>query len=90
MEAKQRISGDSIRKVDLDELCTEAQSVIQSLDITNKKQVIKDLVEKVIIKKGGDEIETWIHLQLNQAHQMGYGPERRDCWFAERGEVHAF
>jgi len=81
-DIKNRIQDDNIKKVDIDELCTEAQSVIQSLDITDRKQVIKDLVEKVIIKKGGDEVETWIHLQLNQAHQMGYGTERRDTHFA--------
>jgi hypothetical protein len=47
-------------------------------------------VEKVIIKKGGDEVETWIHLQLNQAHQMGYGTERRDCRFTKRWKINAF
>lgn len=80
-DIKNRINEDSFKKVNLDELCEEAQRVIKSLDTTDRKQIVKDLVEKVIIKKGGDEVETWIHLQLYQAHQMGYGTEHRDSGF---------
>jgi len=77
-----------LAKVDLNELCEEAQRVIKSLDTADREQVVKDLVEKVIIKKGGDEVETWAHLPLYQAHLMGYGTERRNCGVGECGEVH--
>ncbi len=89
-EIKNGSNSDNAAKVSLDDLCEEAQSVIKSLDTTNKKQVIRDLVEKTIIKKGGDEVETWINIPLNQAHQMGYGAKRRNCRFAKCGEVHTF
>jgi site-specific DNA recombinase len=76
-DVKKRVQDDNLNTVNVNELCEEAQRVIKSLDTTDRKQVVKDLVEKVIIKKGGDEVETWIHLPLYQAHQMGYGTERR-------------
>lgn len=89
-EVKRRVSSNKTDKVNLDELCQEAQRVIKSQENSEKRQIIRDLVEKVIIKKGGDEVETWIHIPLYQAHQMGYGIERRNCGTSKRRQVDAF
>jgi site-specific DNA recombinase len=89
-EIKNRACPSKFQNINLNELCQEAQSVIESLDATNKKQIVRELVEKVIIKKGGDEVETWIKILISQPHHMGYGAERRDCWSTKCGEVHTF
>ncbi len=87
-EIKSRNSQNKLNSINLDELCQEAQRVIKSLEDNKKRQIIRDLVEKIIIKKGGDEVETWIHIPLNQAHQMGYEFEGRNCRFTKCGKVH--
>ena len=66
------------KKIDLNELCQEAERVIKSQENNEKRQIIRDLVEKIVIKKGGDEVESWINIPLYQAHQMGYGIKRRN------------
>jgi site-specific DNA recombinase len=88
-EIKARSNERPDNKIDINALCEEAISVIKSRESTNQKQIIKDLVDKIIIKKGGDEVETWIHIPINQAHLMGYGTKRRSCGTAKRGEVNA-
>ena len=87
-EIKNRACPSKFQNINLNELCQEAQSVIESLDATNKKQIVRELVEKVVIKKGGDEVETWIKILISQPHHMGYGAERRNCRFAKCGEIH--
>ena len=89
-EIKKRAKGSKIADIDLDDLCQEAAQVIQSLELTNRRQIIKDLVDKIVIKKGGDEVETWINIPLTQAHLMGYGTKRRDSWSAECGQIDPF
>ncbi len=79
-EIKNKSNSENSADVSLIELCKEAESVIKSQDTTDRKQVVRELVDKIIIKKGGDEVETWIHIPLNQAHLMGYGAKRRSCW----------
>lgn len=89
-EIKHKSNERQDNKIDINALCEEAIRVIKSRESTNQKQIIKDLVDKIIIKKGGDEVETWIHIPINQDHQMGYGAERRDSGVAECGQVDAF
>lgn len=83
-EIKVRSNERQDNKIDINALCEEAISVIKSRESTNQKQIIRDLVDKIIIKKGGDEVETWIHIPINQAHLMGYGAKRRNSWTSER------
>ncbi len=78
VEMEKKVNMPDTKKVDLDELCQEAQRVIKSQENNEKRQIIRDLVEKIVIKKGGDEVESWINIPLYQAHQMGYGIKRRN------------
>lgn len=77
-EINKKVLEASDCKIDINTLCEEAIRVIKSRESTNQKQIIKDLVDKIIIKKGGDEVETWIHIPITQAHLMGYGAISRD------------
>lgn len=76
---RKKASSKFVAKIELEDLCEEAQVVIKSLADTDKKQIIRDLVDRVIIKKGGNEVESWIHIPI-QAHYMGYGAKRRNSW----------
>lgn len=83
-----RMEKESVEGITLNEICDEAIKVIKSLDFDNKFQVIRDIIDKVIIK-GRREVEVWCHIPIQQAAlNMGYGPERRNCRVAECGEVH--
>lgn len=66
----------------VDDICYEAEKVLKSLDLSNKVQVIKDIIDRVIIQKGVKEVEVWGHVPvvptLNQ--KLGYEPESRDSW----------
>jgi site-specific DNA recombinase len=74
-----RMEKGNIQGITLNEICEEAIKVIKSLDFDNKFQVIRDIIDKVIIK-GRREVEVWCHIPITQAAlNMGYGPERRDC-----------
>ncbi len=78
-------------EIDVNDLVEEAKRIITNLDFTDKFKVVRDIISKVIVsERSGAEI--WIHLPLPATitEKLGYEPERRNCWFAKRGEVHAF
>lgn len=74
-----------VDKIQVEELCEEAQKVLKSLDLSNKKLIIRDIISKVIIKEEG-EVEVRGQLALSNQN-MGYEPISRDCGTAECGEV---
>lgn len=92
-ELKAKVSPEIV-SIEADELCNEAKKVIKSLDFYNKKNLIRDIIEKVIIKERS-EVEVLCHIPLPQlsltsAHKLGHEPIGRDSWPAECGEVDAF
>ena len=64
------------------ELCQEAKKVLKSLDVTNQIQIIKDMVEKVIIY-ANREVESWVCLPLNHL-KLGYETEDRNSGSSQR------
>lgn len=69
-----------------DELCEEAKKTLKSLDYTNKKNLIRDIIEKVIIKERR-LVEVWTHIPLPQqvftaTEKLGHEPIGRDSGFA--------
>lgn len=62
-------------------LCDEARKVIESLDISNKILVIRDLIDKVIVKEDR-KVEVWGHIPLIPL-KLEYEPINRNCWFAQ-------
>lgn len=81
-----RIPEEDVSSIDVDELCDEATKVLKTLDLSNKNKVVRDIIDKIIIKERSS-VEVWGHLTLfNQ--KLGYEPESRNCWFAECREVY--
>lgn len=57
-------------------MIVEAKRIISSLDLVSKVQVIRDIIDKCIVK-GGNTVEVIGHLPLF-AVNMGYEPISRD------------
>lgn len=82
----------------LDELVAKssqetAEKYLEKLDFSNKIQVIRDIIEKVIIKERS-EVEVLCHIPLPQlsltsAHKLGHEPISRDCRTSECRKVDA-
>jgi len=63
-------------KVGVGELVTEAVNVIKSLELKDKKQVIHDIIDKIIVTERR-RVEVWGHIPLNTsplALKLGYEP----------------
>ncbi|OGC91815.1 hypothetical protein A2876_04615 [Candidatus Amesbacteria bacterium RIFCSPHIGHO2_01_FULL_48_32b] len=75
-----------VRPEDTDRLVNMAEMVLKDMLLENRKQIIRDLVDKITVYEGGD-IELTGHLpQFDQ--KLGYFHGDRDCGVAECGEVH--
>ena len=77
-EALKRESSHTSRNFNLNEFCEEATKVLKTLDITNKKLVINDIIDKVIIK-GRQEVEVQAHVPLSSL-KMAYETIYWDRW----------
>ena len=42
-------------------LCKEAHIALQSLDLADKKKLMQELIDKIVIR-GKDKVEVWIHI----------------------------
>jgi site-specific DNA recombinase len=72
----QKVAQDDVNSVSVDELYDEAITVLENLDLSNKNKVVRDIIDKIIIKERSS-VEVWGHLTLfNQ--KLGYEPESRD------------
>ena len=85
-ELKAKVSPEVVN-IEADELCIEAKKVIKSLELYDKKNFIRDIIEKVIIKERR-EVEVLCHIPLPQlsltsAHKLGHEPISRNCGFAK-------
>lgn len=71
-------------------LCKEAQSVLQSLNIADKKKLLRDLVDKIIVA-GRTLVEVWIHLPTKKFPSVKEGlyVEGGNRRPAKCGEIHA-
>lgn len=81
---------DDAIDIEPEELYNEAKSVIKSLDFNDKHKVIKDVVDKVIIKERSG-VEVWAHIPLSilPTQKLGYEHIGRNCRVTECGEVHS-
>lgn len=70
-----RISQESL-SIGAHELVEEAKKVLQTLDLGNKIQVVRDIIDKVIIKERS-LVEVWAHVPLYDL-KLGYEPTSRD------------
>jgi len=77
---------DSQIEVDIDELCVEAVKVMKNLDLNNKKQVVRDIIDRIVVKERR-RVEVWINIPLpvlseDKPLKLGYEPISWNSWFA--------
>jgi len=60
---------------DIDLLCKEAKLNLRSLDLKDRKRVIENIIEKVIIY-GANKVEVWGHLPINTERLGSYAESR--------------
>lgn len=82
-DIKLKVSPEAV-SIGADELCAEAKKVVTSLDFYNKKNLIRDIIEKIVIKERS-EVEVICHISLTQlsltsAEKLEHEPISRDCW----------
>jgi len=78
----------SVSDKQINALCKEAQDALQSLDLADRKKLMQELIDKIIVK-GRDRIEVWIHIATKNFHSLKEGlyVEGRNCWPPERGKI---
>lgn len=81
-----RVSPESL-SVGAYELLEEAKKVLHDLDLGNKIQVVRDIIDKVIVKERS-LVEVWVHVPLYDL-KLGYEFTSRDSWITKCGEEHA-
>jgi len=90
VEVEQRVE-QQLTDVEFEELASEATKVIKSLDLDNKKQVIRDIIEKVtILERSRVEICAHIPIALTSTEKLGYEPISRNCRIAEYRKIDSF
>lgn len=82
-----KIANQGIDNIHLEEIVEEAKKVFQAQNQDNKKQIVRDIITKVIVK-GGLEVEVRGRIPLF-ASNMGYELKSRNSWIAECGKVYA-
>jgi len=79
----------SVITIQVNELIEEVKKVLQTLDLYNKMQVVRDIIDKVILKERTG-VEVWAHIALPAIQKLGYEPISRNYWSPKCGEVDAF
>lgn len=90
-ELKEKVSIKRI-KIDVDELCKEAANVLKSLDLSDKKRVVQDIIDKVVIQERR-QVGVWAHIPLKTlpaTEKMGYELISRHSRPSQRWQVHTF
>jgi len=73
---------------EVDRLCAYAKEVLTDLGLEDRKKIIHDIIERVIINGSGEVEVRGCLPEFNQ--KVEYGTESRNCRFTKRGEVHTF
>ncbi len=76
-----KIANQGIDSIQLDEVVEEAGRVFQSLELQDKKQIVRDIITKVIVK-GGLEVEVRGRIPLFPSN-MGYELKGWNSWVAK-------
>ncbi len=75
---------EGLDKIQVDDICYEAQKVLDGVDYSDKFKSVRTLLDKVIIKEGG-WVQVCGHLPLF-TQKLGYEPTSRDSGITECGE----
>lgn len=92
-DMKLKVSPEAV-SIGADELCAEAKKVVTSLDFYNKKNLTRDIIEKIVIKERS-EVEVICHISLTQlsltsAEKLEHEPISRNSRPSKCREEHAF
>ncbi|HLC51641.1 MAG TPA: recombinase family protein [Candidatus Nanoarchaeia archaeon] len=93
LDALKPSNQDQIDQSQVDDICHEATLVLQSLDLSNKTQVIRDIIDKIVINTQERMVDVWGHIALQNrilTERLGYEPASRDSWIAKCGEEYSF
>ena len=94
IEEQEDLTSKESIDIGVDELCAETEKVLCTMNFSNKKQVVRDIIEKVIIKERR-EVEVLCHIPLPQlsltsAHKLGHEPISRYSRTSQRWKKHSF
>ena len=66
----------------LEELVAGAQRMLQNLDLTDKKAIVRKIIDKVVATQ--KEAVIWGHIQILTEEEVGLYAADRYCRFTER------
>lgn len=81
-ELTDKIVLENKNKFEFQELYNEVKKVIDELDLSNKLQIVKDIIDRVIFSERSG-IEVWGHIPL-AIQKLGYETERRNSLIGNR------
>lgn len=79
----------NIDNVELQEFCQEVKEVLQSLNYSSKSLLIRDIIDKIVMKGNTNEVEVMGHIPINHLN-IRYELNSRYCRSSECREVNAF
>lgn len=79
----------NIDNVELAEFCQEVKEVLQSLNYSSKSLLIRDVIDKIVMKGKTNEVEVMGHIPINHLN-IGYELISRNCGIAKRREKYSF
>ena len=77
----------NIDNIELQEFCQEVKEVLGSLNYRTKSLLIRDIIDKIVMKGHKNEVEVMGHLPINHLN-IGYELISRNCWAPECWEIY--
>jgi site-specific DNA recombinase len=66
-------------KLSIEQIVKGTKKTIQNLDLTDKKFIVKKIIDKIVATQ--KEATIWGHIPVLVTEQVGYEPINRDHWF---------
>ena len=75
-------------KLSVDELVAGLEETLRSLDLTDKKLIIKKIITKIVATQ--KEATIWGRIPILATEHVGLYASNRHCWFAQRRQIYPF
>ena len=79
----------NIDNVELQEFCQEVKDVLQSLNYPTKSLLIRDIIDKIVLKGNTNEVDVMGHLPINHLN-IAYELNSRNSRTSKRRQIYAF
>lgn len=86
---QQKATKISIKNIPIDEYCAEVKEVYMTLNTSNQALLIRDIIDKIVLKGHKNEVDVYGHLTLNHLN-MCYGITDRDSWSTKCRKINSF